>query len=228
MLACRARKGQSADAREVAEIHVEPLDATQSPERGRGARALAIALGLVLLVSLGFVASRDRDEARATAPVLPATTLREPLAPAGVVREGDVAPDLEVPALAGEGAIRLVDLRGRVVLVNAWASWCVPCVQEMPSLERAHRELSDEGVTVVAIAVDDPPEPARALAERLGLTMPLGLDQGGRQFAKWSTVKYPETWIVGRDGTVLSRVVGARDWSRAETLQQLRGLRDER
>lgn len=105
----------------------------------------------------------------------------------------------------------LSDWRGRHVILNIWASWCPPCVAEMPALERLHRRAG-ERVAVVSVSVDESRGAARPLVEQLGLTFPVLLDQGGERLASWGTVKYPETWIIDPDGVVVERIIGARDW----------------
>jgi thiol-disulfide isomerase/thioredoxin len=204
-------------------------------DRGRGLRALLVVVAVAAVAVVLGVLSRRSDRAgnspqgSVSAPAgasarAPVAAERVPLQATGLVRQGEIAPDLELPALTGGGTLKLADLRGNLVVLNAWASWCAPCVEEMPSLERLHREVAGDRIRVVTVAVDDPPGPARALATRLGLTMPVALDRGGARLAMWSTVKYPETWILGPDGTVLSRVVGARDWAHPDGIAELRRM----
>jgi thiol-disulfide isomerase/thioredoxin len=135
------------------------------------------------------------------------------------VQPGDKAPVLALPDLSG--TMRpLLSYRGQVVVLNVWASWCPPCIKEMPSLERLHA-AAPQGVVVVTVSVDEDLAEAKRLVQKLGLTFPVMLDPGGERLATWGTVKYPETWIIGRDGVVLDRVIGARDWSSPDVLATL-------
>ena len=95
------------------------------------------------------------------------------------LKAGSEAPGFRLPSLAG-GEVDLASQRGKVVVLNFWATWCPPCVAEMPSLERLHRALSPEGLSVVTVSTDeDEAELRRFVAER-ALTLPVLKDPGGR------------------------------------------------
>jgi len=148
---------------------------------------------------------------------------REPREPSGKVEEGDPAPTLALPDLEGRKR-SLKEHRGRVVVMNFWASWCPPCIREMPSLQELHVSAGGD-VDVIGVSVDDDPRDARELASRLELTFPTLLDPGGKESARWGTVMFPETWILDPEGHVVERVVGERDWSDPSVLEDLRALR---
>ena len=139
------------------------------------------------------------------------------------LRPGTAVPDFRLPSLAG-GATDLGSLRGRVVLVNFWATWCPPCVEEMPSLERLHRTLGPEGLVVVGISEDADEKAARDFAQRLGLTFPILRDAEAQTAAAYRATGYPETFVIGRDGTLLSTFVGPAEWDTPEALGYFRGL----
>ncbi len=139
------------------------------------------------------------------------------------LRPGTAVPDFRLPSLAG-GATDLGSLRGRVVLVNFWATWCPPCVEEMPSLERLHRTLGPEGLVVVGISEDADEKAARDFAERLGLTFPILRDPEAQTAAAYRATGYPETFVIGRDGTLLRTFVGPAEWDTPEALGYFRGL----
>jgi cytochrome c biogenesis protein CcmG/thiol:disulfide interchange protein DsbE len=140
------------------------------------------------------------------------------------LKAGSEAPGFRLPSLAG-GEVDLASQRGKVVVLNFWATWCPPCVAEMPSLERLHRALSPEGLSVVTVSTDeDEAELRRFVAER-ALTLPVLKDPGGRvAAAEYRTTGYPETFVVDRGGRVLQHVVGPSEWDSAERLAYFRGL----
>lgn len=109
----------------------------------------------------------------------------------------------------------LADYKGKVVLVNVWATWCGPCRVEMPSIEKLHREFGPQGLAVIGISIDLPGMDAeiRAYAKELDLTFEvLHGDRDAIQKA-YQITGYPETFIVGREGTIRKKVIGAADWS---------------
>ena len=116
---------------------------------------------------------------------------------------------------AGGVAKGVDDYAGEVVLLNIWATWCAPCRIEMPSMERLQQRLGPKGLRIVAVSVDDPGMEARinAFAEELDLTFELLHDAPGRIRQQYQTTGVPETFIIGRDGTIRRRIIGADDWS---------------
>ena len=137
---------------------------------------------------------------------------------------GAAAPDFRLPSLAG-GEIDLESYRGKVVVLNFWATWCPPCVVEMPSLERLHRTLGPEGLAVVTVATDEGPAALREFVEDYQLTLPVLLDPGGRSAAAdYRTTGYPETFVLDRQGVLLRHYVGPAEWDTPEALAHFRGL----
>ena len=112
------------------------------------------------------------------------------------------APDADLDRLGAAGTQRLADYRGKVVLVNFWASWCDPCRQEAPLVERTHRRISKRNGTVLGIDTRDASEDAAKFAEEFDLTYP-SLRDVDRKFARrFGTNQYPETFVVDRDGRI--------------------------
>jgi len=127
-----------------------------------------------------------------------------------------LAPDFAVPDLSGQ-AVRLSGLRGQVVLLNLWTTWCPPCREEMPSMERLYQRLRDRGFVLLAVSQDEGGKAAVAPFVRdLGLTFPVLVDpehQVGDRYQVWG---YPESFIIDREGRVVERVIGPRDWTSPE------------
>jgi peroxiredoxin len=139
------------------------------------------------------------------------------------LRPGTAVPGFRLLSLAG-GTTDLGSLRGRVVLVNFWATWCPPCVEEMPSLERLHRTLGPEGLVVVGISEDAEEKAARDFVQRLGLTFPILRDTGAQTAAAYRAAGYPETFLIGGDGRLLRTFLGPADWDTPQALGYFRAL----
>ncbi len=132
------------------------------------------------------------------------------------VTVGSRAPDFQATTLDIPPRTKtLKDYRGQVVLLNIWATWCAPCRIEMPSIEALHRALGPRGLKVVAVSIDDPGQDdrIRAFAEELGLTFEILHDGTGRIASRYQTTGVPETFVIGRDGTIRKKVIAATDWS---------------
>jgi peroxiredoxin len=140
------------------------------------------------------------------------------------LRAGSAAPAFRLPALAG-GEVDLAATRGKAVLLNFWATWCPPCVAEMPSLERLHRALGPEGLVVLTVSTDEDEAELRRFVARLALTLPVLVDPGGRVAASgYRTTGYPETFVLDREGRLLEHVVGPAEWDSPERLARFRRL----
>ena len=129
--------------------------------------------------------------------------------------------DLQTP----DGArVALTDLRGEIVVVNFWATWCPPCRAEMPAMERAWQGLRDKGVRFVAINVDEDSDTVAAFAESLGVSFPLLLDPGGKVTQAWPLRGLPTTFVVDADGNLRLLALGERDWDAQPIMQQILSL----
>lgn len=120
---------------------------------------------------------------------------------------GSVAPDFTLVDLDGN-PIRLDDLRGRPVIVNFWASWCPPCVEEFPLLREASARHADDGLAIVGIVFRDGSESAREFMLRNGATWAAAMDPGESVAQAYGVLGPPETLFIGRDGTILARQFG--------------------
>jgi peroxiredoxin len=140
------------------------------------------------------------------------------------VGRGSPAPDFALERLADGATVRLSELRGRVVLVSFWATWCAPCEEEMPALERLYRELRAEGFELLAVSVDADREAVVAFQQRLGVSFPILLDPEQRVAREWQTFRFPESLLVDRDGRVVERYVGAKEWDSGAYLERIRRL----
>ena len=138
--------------------------------------------------------------------VLGALLLSRGLA-AAPTRIGSLAPDFALADLDGN-PVRLAELRGRPVIVNFWASWCGPCVEEFPLLREAAARHADDGLAIVGIVFQDRSEAARDFMARNGGTWPAAMDPGDRVASAYGILGPPETFFIGRDGTIVARQIG--------------------
>jgi cytochrome c biogenesis protein CcmG/thiol:disulfide interchange protein DsbE len=116
------------------------------------------------------------------------------------------APDFTLPRLNGSGTLQLSSLRGKAVVVNFWASWCIPCKKEMPRLQAAWERWRDDGLVVVGVNSLDFRGDAREFFRRYDVTFPVVHDRDSSSLKAFGVTAFPETFFVGRDG----RLVGAR------------------
>lgn len=134
------------------------------------------------------------------------------------------APDFTLPDLAGK-ARRLTGLRGQVVLMNFWATWCTPCRAEMPAMERLYQELKDDGFTIVAVNFAETAEQVVPFVKELRLQFPVLLDQEGQVSRLYRVFSLPTTYLLDRHGMLVGRVVGPREWDGADAKRLIRVLR---
>ena len=139
-------------------------------------------------------------------------------------RVGSAARDFALVDLDGN-PVRLADLRGRPVLVNFWASWCAPCVEEFPLLRDAAEAHADDGLALVGIVYQDRSEAARAFMERFGAGWPAAMDPGGEVAANYGIYGPPETFFIDRSGVISSRQIGIL--STADLERKLSAIIDE-
>jgi peroxiredoxin len=140
------------------------------------------------------------------------------------VGRGTAAPDFTLKNLDTEQDVSLASYRGRVVLVNFWATWCKPCEEEMPAMERLYRKLRPLGFELLAISVGEKASTVKPFRDRLGVSFPILLDGDKSVSIEWQTFAFPESLLVDRDGTVLERYVGPRDWDASAYVARVRRL----
>jgi cytochrome c biogenesis protein CcmG, thiol:disulfide interchange protein DsbE len=122
---------------------------------------------------------------------------------------GRAAPEFALPVMEAEDSVRLADLRGHVVVLNFWASWCVPCLAEHPVLTNAAMAYHDRGVRFLGVLYRDAPQNARRWIDRLGgASYPTVLDEGSRAAIDYGLAGVPETFIIDRDGRIAHKHIG--------------------
>ncbi|MDR2484194.1 MAG: TlpA family protein disulfide reductase [Treponema sp.] len=129
-----------------------------------------------------------------------------------VLRERSQSIDFSLPLLDG-GALTLSSLKGKVVLLNFWATWCPPCRQEMPSMEALYRRFKDMGLAFLAVDIQESNRQVGGFMKDFGLTFPVALDASGSISNKYGIRGIPTTFVIDRDGGIIISAVGGRDWS---------------
>jgi cytochrome c biogenesis protein CcmG, thiol:disulfide interchange protein DsbE len=143
--------------------------------------------------------------------------LRKELFP---VELGTKAPDFKAYTLDSVPKQKtLADYRGRVLMINVWATWCLPCRVEMPSIEALNKEYAPKGLKIVAVSIDDPGTDStiRAFVKQYGLTFEVLHDPQGKISEAYDITGYPETFILGKDGVIRRKLMSATNWNAPES-----------
>jgi peroxiredoxin len=120
--------------------------------------------------------------------------------------------------------VTLASFKGKVVLVNFWATWCAPCEQEMPAMQRLYARLAPRGFELVAISEDDDARAVARFQQRLALTFPIALDASKRIAGSYQSFRYPESFLIDREGVLVQRYIGERDWDAPEYVARIERL----
>lgn len=140
------------------------------------------------------------------------------------IKVGLPAPNFTFPGLDGK-KISLTDFKGKVVFLNIWATWCPPCREEMPSMEKLYQELKGNDFEILAVSVDASGATAVApFMKEYKLSFPALLDPGGTIKNLYGTTGVPESFIIGKEGIIEKVVIGPMDWSTPEVVRFFRNL----
>lgn len=146
---------------------------------------------------------------------------------------GAKAPDFRAKVLGQNAFKTLDDYKGKVVLLNVWATWCLPCQREIPSLQKLYSQYADKGLKLVAVSIDReaPEDSIRAFANRYGVTFEVLHDPTDEIGTQYQTTGVPETFVIGPEGTIRRKVIGQIDWDsqgNRALVAQLLGLQTPR
>jgi peroxiredoxin len=172
-------------------------------------RALCLLLTFALTV-LGAGCSGKSDPPAVAAGDGAATTARE-------------APDFTLTTLDGT-PMRLGDLRGKVVFVNLWATWCPPCREELPTMVRFYERFRERGVEILAVSEDTDPNAVRKMVQRQGITFPVLMDENKRVYNLYRATGVPETHLLDKAGRVLASQLGPFDWTSPAVIAKVEEL----
>ncbi|MBZ5674120.1 MAG: TlpA family protein disulfide reductase [Acidobacteriia bacterium] len=164
-----------------------------------------ILLGLVLVlgVSLAWVVKGTLDD--------------------HIVRIGDTAPDFKVVTETGR-TVTPANFGGKLLVLNFWASWCQPCLQEVPSLEVFSRQFAPEGVVVLGVSVDKNENLYHQFLRQFPVTFQVARDPSWDIAANYGTFQLPETYIIDSSGKVVQKVIAAQNWMNPEFVQSIKKM----
>jgi peroxiredoxin len=178
----------------------------------------AIAVALLVLLGGAAVAIRSQRNSGGSGPIsvagAPTPSASAPAEPGlGALDDqrpikGQLTPDFALRDVDGT-IVKLSDLRGKVVWVNFWASWCAPCKKELPDIQKVYDEKRAEGLVVLAVNWQDDHDTAAAFFAAAGLHLPLLLDQSGSVYSQYRLQGLPDSFFVDRDGTIAALQFGS-------------------
>ncbi len=146
-----------------------------------------------------------------------------------LVGVGSRAPEFRAVHLSTGRPASLAEYRGKVLLLNIWATWCLPCRVEMPSLQRLQRQLAGSDFRLVSVSIDiEDSTVVRRYAQELGLTFEILHDRPGAIREIYQTTGVPESFVIDRDGAIVKKVIGPAEWDSPVNQTLIRRLLDGR
>ncbi len=146
--------------------------------------------------------------------------------PYGLPVKGNPAPDFTLVDIEGR-TWTLSELKGQVVFLNFWATWCPPCISEMPSMQNLYNTLPQDQFKMLAVLYSDEAGNAKDFAEKLDITLPILVDEGNRVGMEYGLTGVPETFILDKQGIIRETMKGPAEWDSAESIHMLRGYIDQ-
>ena len=140
-----------------------------------------------------------------------------------VVDVGDTAPNFSVTTETGRRISRS-EFGGKLLVLNFWATWCPPCVEEMPSLSSFAREMSKEGVVVLGVSIDRDQSAYKQFLQRSRVAFETVRDEQANIPTDYGTFKWPETYIIDQKGRVVQKLIGPKDWTDPQLVNSIRAL----
>jgi len=176
-------------------------------------RALAAILAVAVVVALAYLGFGKRFFYREEKPALSEDYFNKLRIEKPEKRIA--APKFVLENLSGK-PVSLKNLGGKVVFLNFWATWCVPCREEMPTMEKLYREFKGQGLEVVAVNYRESEEEIRKFFDELGLTFTILLDKDGKVSEEYGVWSLPLSYFVDRKGEFVGKAVGSREWDSQE------------
>ena len=140
------------------------------------------------------------------------------------VKEPFDAEDFELPVLSSDVTRTLASYEGDLVLLNFWASWCPPCVEEMPSMQTLYDQIGGRGFEILAVNVQEDPGTVQSFIDENDFSFPVLLDRNGQAARKYAVRGLPTSYIVDAQGRILARKVGFHEWDGADTVETFEAL----
>lgn len=142
-----------------------------------------------------------------------------------VATEKSPAPVFAVVSLANGSTLKLSDLRGKVVLLNFWATWCPPCREEIPSMMKLNSIMNGKPFQMVAVSIDEGGKPSiESFFKSTGFSLPTYLDESGSSAKSYGITGVPESFIIDKQGVLVKKIIGGFAWDSPEAVSFLEGL----
>ena len=166
-----------------------------------------VKIAFVILLTLFVLVGCDNSSSpSASAPAAAPTPAKGQLI-------GSTAPDFTLTDMEGQ-QVSLSQYRGKIVILNFWATWCPPCREEMPSMEALYQKFKERGFVMLAVNVDENGESAvKKFLQKTPYTFPILLDSDNVAQNLYGVFRFPESFIIDREGIVVEKIIGGRDWS---------------
>jgi len=156
---------------------------------------------------------------------LTACTKSDPPKKGTAATEKSPAPDVLVKSLSDGSSLKLSDLKGKVVLLNFWATWCPPCREEIPSMMKLNSIMAGKPFQMVAVSVDEGEKPSiESFFKETGFSLPTYLDESGASVKSYGITGVPESFIIDKQGILVKKVIGGFAWDSPEAVSFLEGL----
>lgn len=138
-----------------------------------------------------------------------------------IVKKGDTAPSFAIRTDSGK-QITKSDFGGKLLVLNFWATWCPPCIDEMPSLDQFARDMANSGVVVLGVSIDTNENAYKRFVQRARPAFETSRDPQADIASNYGTFKWPETYVINRDGKVVDKYVGPHDWTNPKLVAEIR------
>ncbi len=142
-----------------------------------------------------------------------------------IATEKSPAPDVSVVSIANGSTLKLSDLKGKVVLLNFWATWCPPCREEIPSMMKLNGFMAGKPFQMVAISIDEGGKQSiESFFKETGFSLPTYLDESGASSKSYGVTGVPETFIIDKQGVLIKKIIGGAAWDSPESVAFIEGL----
>jgi cytochrome c biogenesis protein CcmG/thiol:disulfide interchange protein DsbE len=140
-----------------------------------------------------------------------------------VVKVGDTAPDFSIKSDSGK-VVTARDFGGKLLILNFWATWCPPCVHEVPSLNTLQRQLGSKGLVVLGVSEDKDPQAYQAFLSRFRVTYMTAREPSADTKLKYGTIQIPESYLIDSKGKVVEKIVSDTNWASEQMIQHVQSL----
>jgi len=140
-----------------------------------------------------------------------------------IVQVDDSAPNFSITADNGRTITR-AEFGGKLLVLNFWASYCQPCIEELPSLDQFQRDLANQGVVVLGVSIDKDPKAYKRFLEKYNVSFLTARDPDNKINAEYGTFKIPETYLINRDGKVVGKIISSTNWTDDRMVNYVKSL----